>query len=90
MPGPEGAWACSSLLLSLPLPCLQSAASQQEPSFHLNAHGQWSRFCTCSLGGISPASQLETWSPEGTAACLGLHSKAWSDARSKWPVWITG
>lgn len=32
---------------------------------------------------VSPDLQLETWSPEGTAACLGLHSKAWAEARSK-------
>lgn len=64
MSGPEGTWACSPFLCSLLLPCPQSATSQEEPSFHPNAHGKWSRFCTCSLGGVSPDLQLETWSPE--------------------------
>lgn len=77
-----------STLPAPPLP--QTAPSQEEPSFHPNMHGKWSRFCTCSLGGVSPDLQLETWSPEGTAACLGLHSRAWAEARSKRPVWITG
>lgn len=49
----------------------------------INAHGKCgasggSRFCTCSMGGISPAWHLGAWSP---AACLGLQREAWAEAR---------
>lgn len=35
--GPEGDWPRSPPLSSLPLPCPQSAASQEEPSLHLGS-----------------------------------------------------
>lgn len=84
VPGSEGGWPRSPFLPSLPFLVPRLPPPRRSPSSALgiiNAHGQCGapgggRFRANSLGGMSPAWQPGPWCPEGSAVCLGLHSKA--------------